>query len=74
MRVVSTFRAGPVSMCHHASGKMAALWEDRAPERQCALFNGSQSTLAMLPETNLVWTVLRARGSGNRDALREVRG
>src|SRR5215472_7233678 len=28
------------------------------------LLNGARSTLAMLPETNLVWTVLRARRAG----------
>ena len=31
---------------------------------RCAFLNGAKSTLAMFPETNLVWTVLRARGLG----------
>jgi hypothetical protein len=48
--------------------------EVRAPEigGKARLFNGAKSTLAMLPETHLVWNVLRAIG-GIRNALLEVR-
>jgi len=34
----------------------------------------AESTLAVLPKTNLVWTVLRARGRAKGNALLEVRG
>src|SRR5215831_12661365 len=40
---------------------------------RCAFLNGAKSTLAMFPETNLVWTVLRAIW-GIRNALLQVRG
>jgi hypothetical protein len=53
---------------------MAALWEGHVPRNRgsVALFNGAKSTLAMFPETNLVWTVLRAIW-GIRNALLQVR-
>ena len=45
-----------------ANGKMVALFVEPARMKLLAgrLLNGAQSTLATLPETNLVWTVLRA--------------